>query len=81
MVFGHTPTYNYNFESPMEVWNAGSWIGIDCGCMYPEEGDLWSGANGRLACLRLDDMMVFYSEENYPEEDNEDEQEAESTSS
>ena len=49
--------------------------------MYPEEGDLWSGANGRLACLRLDDMMVFYSEENYPEEDNEDEQEAESTSS
>ena len=81
VVFGHTPTYNYNFESPMEVWNAGSWIGIDCGCMYPEEGDLWSGANGRLACLRLDDMMVFYSEENYPEEDNEDEQEAESTSS
>ena len=62
----------------MEVWNAGSWIGIDCGCMFPEEGDIWSGAYGRLACLRLDDMMVFYSEETYPEEDEENEQETDS---
>ena len=29
-------------------------IGIDCGCGY---------ADGRLCCLRLDDMTVFYSEE------------------
>lgn len=81
VIFGHTPTYNYNFENPMEVWNAGSWIGIDCGCMYPDEGDPWSGVYGRLACLRLDDMMIFYSEENYPEEDDEDDQAIESSSS
>lgn len=83
VIFGHTPTYNYNFESPMEVWNAGSWIGIDCGCMFPEGGDPWSGAHGRLACLRLDDMMVYYSEENYPDEgeDDEDGEEAEGPAS
>ena len=81
VIFGHTPTFNMTFESPMEVWNAGSWIGIDCGCMLPETGDAWSGAYGRLACLRLDDMTVFYSEENYPEEESEDGQEPESTSS
>lgn len=43
-------------------------IGIDCGCMLPEKGDPWSGALGRLSCLRLDDMQVFYSEE--PQYDN-----------
>jgi len=61
VIFGHTPTYHYNFESPMEIWNAGNWIGIDCGCMFPKDGDPWSGVQGRLACLRLDDMQVFYS--------------------
>jgi len=63
VIFGHTPTYNYNFENPMVIWDAESWIGIDCGCMYPDGGDSWSGVHGRLACLRLDDMKVFYSEE------------------
>ena len=61
VIFGHTPTYHYNFESPMEIWDAGYWIGIDCGCMFPKDGDPWSGVQGRLACLRLDDMQVFYS--------------------
>lgn len=63
VVFGHTPTIHFNFESPMIIWDAENWIGIDCGCMYPEGGDPWSGVYGRLACLRLDDMKVFYSEE------------------
>ena len=31
-------------------------IGIDCGCAYEDYG--------RLACLRLDDMREFYSEDN-----------------
>ena len=30
-------------------------IGIDCGCAW--------GTDGRLGCLRLDDMQEFYSEE------------------
>ena len=37
-------------------------IGIDCGSGFPKsqfEGE----TIGRLACLRLDDMKVFYSEE------------------
>ena len=51
------------YDNPMAIWDAKSWIGIDCGCMLPETGDPWSGVLGRLACLRLDDMQVFYSEE------------------
>ena len=52
----------------MAIWDAESWIGIDCGGMLPETGDPWSGLRGRLACLRLDDLQVFYSEE--PQYDN-----------
>ena len=40
----------------MRIYHGNSRIGVDCGCAYPE---------GRLACLRLDDMKEFYSE---PEE-------------
>ena len=36
-----------------EIWNDDRAIGIDCDCGYEQ---------GRLACLRLDDMKVFYSE-------------------
>ena len=63
VIFGHTPTYHFQYDNPMVIWDAKSWIGIDCGCMLPETGDPWSGVFGRLACLRLDDMQVFYSEE------------------
>ena len=42
----------------MRIYHGSGRIGIDCGCAYPE---------GRLACLRLDDMKEFYSE---PEEAN-----------
>ena len=57
MIFGHTPTQYYQENSPMEIWRNQNRIGIDCGSGFPENG------HGRLACLRLDDGMVFYSEE------------------
>lgn len=68
VIFGHTPTIRFQYDNPMAIWDAKSWIGIDCGCLLPEKGDPWSGALGRLSCLRLDDMQVFYSEE--PQYDN-----------
>ena len=55
VIFGHTPTYHYNHEYPMAIWHGRNKIGIDCGCAR--------GADGRLGCLRLDDMQEFYSEE------------------
>ena len=57
VIFGHTPTRYYQENYPMEIWRDGNRIGIDCGSGYPEDGF------GRLACLRLDDGKVFYSEE------------------
>jgi serine/threonine protein phosphatase 1 len=58
MIFGHTPTQYYQSCSPMEILRMPKLIGIDCGSGFPEEG------HGRLACLRLDDGKVFYSQEN-----------------
>lgn len=58
LIFGHTPTRHFRDLAPMEVWRGERRIGIDCGCGYPE-GDPY----GRLACLRLEDGKVFYSEE------------------
>ena len=58
VVFGHTPTRHYQDCTPMEIWRKDGYIGIDCGCGYPE-GDPY----GRLCCLRLDDGKVFYSDE------------------
>lgn len=57
LVFGHTPTEYYRKGNPMSVWYGENRIGIDCGSGYPER------SAGRLACLRLDDGKVFYSEE------------------
>ena len=54
MIFGHTPTSNYQADIPMQIWYGDRRIGIDCGCAY--------GKHGALACIRLDDMKVFYSE-------------------
>ncbi len=60
LIFGHTPTRNFRDISPMEVWHGENRIGIDCGCAYPEFGP--DSHYGRLACLRLEDGKVFYSE-------------------
>ena len=54
MIFGHTPTIHFNPDEPWNIWCCDEAIGIDCGSGY---------ADGRLCCLRLDDMTVFYSEE------------------
>ena len=63
MVFGHTPTRHYQPNCPMRIYYAPSRIGIDCGSGYPEDPAYEHHAYGRLACLRLDDMREFYSEE------------------
>lgn len=63
LVFGHTPTQYYEDRVPMEIWIKGNCIGIDCGSGYPEDLEDPESKYGRLACLRLDDGKVFYSEE------------------
>lgn len=59
IIFGHTGTCYYQDADPMRIWYGNGLIGIDCRAAYP------TGINskGRLACLRLDDMKEFYSEE------------------
>ena len=52
VIFGHTPTINYQDCEPLRIWHGNNLIGIDCGAAYLE---------GRLACLRLNDMKEFYS--------------------
>jgi len=52
LIFGHTPTVHFQNVWPWSIWKSEEAIGIDCGCGYQE---------GRLACLRLDDMKEFYS--------------------
>ena len=61
LIFGHTPTYKYQPNNPLEIWHGENCIGIDCGAGI--ERSPWISQKGRLACLRLDDMQVFYSEE------------------
>ena len=54
VIFGHTPTDEYQSASPLKIWYGINKIGIDCGCGHREP-------SCRLACLRLDDMKEFYS--------------------
>lgn len=53
VIFGHTPTCHYQDGSPQRIFHGNRMIGIDCEAGEPD---------GRLACLRLDDMKEFYSE-------------------
>ena len=53
VIFGHTPTLFFDSTHPFKIWHGDRMIGIDCGAGYPE---------GRLACLRLEDMKEFYSD-------------------
>lgn len=46
----------YQVCKPMRIYHGNRMIGIDCGCAYK---------SGRLACLRLDDMKEFYSEQDW----------------
>lgn len=64
LIFGHTPSYHYNMSLPMSIYRKRRFICIDCGAGTPERADYRNGfCYGRLACLRLDDMKEFYSEE------------------
>ncbi|MBR2883723.1 MAG: serine/threonine protein phosphatase [Clostridia bacterium] len=60
LVFGHTPTINLQNDNPLRLWFGTKAIGIDCGCGFPDNETEFP-CKGRLACLRLDDMKVFYS--------------------
>ena len=62
LVFGHTPTINFQDNDPLEIFYCDNAIGIDCGCGYPKS-QFFGETIGRLACIRLDDMKVFYSAE------------------
>ncbi len=54
VVMGHTPTVVFRTDQNAEIYHgAGNIINIDCGAVYSEY-------NGKLACLRLDDMAEFY---------------------
>ena len=55
VIFGHTPTAHFQEARPLEIFRRGKLIGIDCGAGWSE------GCGGRLACIRLDDMKMFYS--------------------
>lgn len=63
LVFGHTPTKYFEDIAPMQVWKGQNRIGIDCGSGYPEDPQDPKSKYGRLACLRLDDGKIFYSQE------------------
>ena len=67
LVFGHTPTRQFQSGIPMSIFKDDNLIGIDCGCGYPDDVDDEDYGRGRLACLRLDDMKEFYSEEQHEE--------------
>lgn len=60
VVFGHTATCYMQEQNPLEIWDAGNMIGIDCGSGFPRPSG-WFPVEGRLACLRLDDMQALYS--------------------
>ncbi len=61
VVFGHTPTSHYQLKHPLCIYKDTKRIGIDCGSGFPEDGSSFIHSEGRLACLRLDDMKTFYS--------------------
>lgn len=58
VIFGHTPTWDYQTCEPYMIWfnKNKNLIGIDCGMAGYARGN----KNSRLACLRLDDMKEFY---------------------
>ncbi|WP_286077043.1 metallophosphoesterase family protein [Thomasclavelia cocleata] len=53
VIFGHTPVIHINGRIPMKIWHDKDKIGIDCGAVF-------SFYDGKLACIRLDDMKEFY---------------------
>lgn len=58
VIFGHTPTCEYQKSEPYKIWynKNKNVIGIDCGMAAYNRGN----KNSRLGCLRLNDMQEFY---------------------
>lgn len=54
VICGHTPVQTINSGKVEIIQRYGTFY-IDCGCVFEK-------ANGKLACLRLDDMKEFYVE-------------------
>ena len=61
VIFGHTPTIYYQDGEPLRIYHGQNRIGIDCGAGLAPQGSPFYYADGRLGCLRLDDMKEFYS--------------------
>ena len=63
VVFGHTPTILLGQKTdPLTIYYGDHRIGIDCGAAYAGDSEMYGYPQGRLACLRLNDMKEFYSE-------------------
>jgi len=67
LVFGHTPTNDYSYKNPLCIFESNNVFGIDCGSGFSlSESKRHSYPDlGRLACLRLNDLKEFYSDEYY----------------
>ena len=63
VVFGHTPTTEHQPNSPAQICHGDNLIDIDCGAAYCKIHAWGNNILTRLACLRLDDMKEFYSDE------------------
>ncbi len=63
-IFGHTSTMHFQDADPLEIWHNRDVICVDCGSGYPNRrGEQDCPVQGRLGCLRLEDMREFYSQE------------------
>ncbi len=62
MLFGHTPTCFYQEDPTLSIWYGDGVIDLDCGSGFPRKASAESFWQGRLACLRLEDMRAFYSD-------------------
>lgn len=54
VISGHTPTFHYHDDGSTDMWHGNGVIVIDCGCFIER-------VDGKLGCLRLDDMQEFYT--------------------
>ena len=63
LIYGHTPTLYYAIKSRLSIWHGQNRIAIDCGSGFEDIAPEDYPHQGRLACLRLDDMKEFYSKE------------------
>jgi serine/threonine protein phosphatase 1 len=66
MIMGHTPTIYYEeYNGHLSIYHFKSdpVIDIDCGSAFDDVISVQFPFQGRLGCLRLEDMKEFYSEE------------------